>query len=564
MWSDADPRRRGFDAIIGNPPWDRMKLQEVEWFSERRPAIAHAMRASDRRRMIDVLKREADPLWTEFELATAAAETAARVVRECGDYPLLSGGDVNLYSLFVERASTLIHKRGIVGLLVPSGIAADKGAARFFTGVSGTGRISSLLDFENKRTFFPDVHASFKFCAFVFGGEERTFESSRCAFYLHAVDELKSAARVLNLTASDFLTVNPNTGSAPIFRSRRDADITLAVYRRQPVLVDRREEERLGRVLKVWPVRYVTMFHMTNDSGRFRRRSELEQLGWYPIEGNRWRMGEREMLPLYEGKMVQMYDHRAASVIVHSSNLHRPAQPDATAVTHHQDPRYFVTPQFWVLDEDIAESRLSDWAVAFKDVTASTNVRTMIAAIVPKAGFGNTLPVLVPDGGASSDYSDWGPLLLANIASLAFDFLARQKVQGQHLNWYIVEQLPVIRPDQFAANLGNHRIADFIRDQVLRLSFTALDLQAFATDLSYRGPPFRWDELDRRHRMARLDALFFYLYGIGRDDVAYILDSFPIIQENDQRDFGRFFTKDLVLAYLNAVSAGDLETQVVL
>ena len=72
---------------------------------------------------------------------------------------------------------------------------------------------------------------------------------------------------------------------------------------------------------------------------------------------------------------------------------------------------------------------------------------------------------------------------------------------------------------------------------------------------------FSWDEEDRRHRMARLDALFFHLYGIGRDDAAYILDTFPIVREEDEKAHGRYLTKDLVLAYLNAVTAGDLETK---
>jgi hypothetical protein len=155
----------GFDAIIGNPPWDRMKLQEVEWFAERKPEIAKAARAADRKKLIAQLETHHDPLWQDYLGAQTAAEAGSRVARECGDYPLLSGGDTNLYSLFVERAQTLIHPRGVIGLLCPSGIAADKGAAEFFRSISTTGRLAALFDFENKKTFFPDVHASFKFCA---------------------------------------------------------------------------------------------------------------------------------------------------------------------------------------------------------------------------------------------------------------------------------------------------------------------------------------------------------------------------------------------------------------
>ncbi len=562
VWSGTNGGRTGgFDAVIGNPPWDRMKLQEVEWFAERKPEIAMATRAADRKRMIAELEQADDPLRQEYLAAREMAEASTRVARECGDYPLLSGGDVNLYSLFVERAAALIQPAGRVGLLTPSGIASDKGASEFFGGIAGSGRLATLYDFENKKVFFPDIHASFKFCAMVFGGDKISIKTTSCAFYLHDVAELATPGRILALSAEDFRVVNPNTGGAPIFRTQRDADITTSIYRRQPVLVDRRGETKTNPPRKVWPVRYMTMFHMTNDSGLFKRRDELECEGWYPVAGNRYKKGEAEMVPLYEGKMVQMYDHRAANVIVHSDNLHRAAQQEATGLSHHQDSSFTPTPQFWVALSDVSKNYSGGWALGFKDVTATTNVRTMIAAIAPTAGYGNTLPIIVYDGDVS-EYRQFAPLMLANLNSLALDFLARQKVQGQHLNWFIVEQLPLIRPEQFEAKLGKHKIADFVRGEVLRLTYTAHDLEPFARDLGYDGPPFKWDEDDRRHRRARLDALFFHLYGISREDATYILDTFPIVRENDEKAYGRYLTKELVLAYMNAIAAGDLATVV--
>ena len=154
VWSEWDKpeRKGGFDAVIGNPPWDRVKLQQVEWFAARRRDIAMATRAADRKRMIIDLEKAEDPLSLEFAEAGERAKTAARMARNCGDYPLLSGGDVNLYSLFVERAMSLVKPDGMVGLLTPSGIASDKTAARFFKGVATEGRLKALYDFENRRT----------------------------------------------------------------------------------------------------------------------------------------------------------------------------------------------------------------------------------------------------------------------------------------------------------------------------------------------------------------------------------------------------------------------------
>jgi len=369
----------GFDAIIGNPPWDRMKLQQVEWFAERKPDIAKAARASDRKQRIAQLEADNDPLWQDYLAAQAAAEAGSRVARECGDYPLLSGGDINLYSLFIERAASLIHPRGLIGLLCPSGIAADKGAAEFFRGISGTGRLAALYDFENRKGFFPDVDSRFKFCALIFGGEQRLAEAARCAFYLHTLEEADDPERILTLAAQDFMAVNPNTGAAPIFRTRRDADLTTAIYRRLPVLVNRSAEP----VTKVWPVRYCTMFHMTNDSHLFKRRDELEKGGWYPVGGNRWKKGEAEVVPLYEGKMVQMYDHRAANVVMNADNLHRPAQQEASTDAQHADPAFSPTPQFYIGASDVQQQYQGGWVLAFKEITAPTNMRSMIACIAP-------------------------------------------------------------------------------------------------------------------------------------------------------------------------------------
>ena len=555
---DSGQPQGGFDAIIGNPPWDRMKLQEVEWFAARQPDIAHAVRAADRKRLIGQLEKTGDGLWLEYQQARNRAETAARLARDSGDYPLLSGGDVNLYALFVERAQSLVNDQGIVGLLTPSGIASDKGSSAFFKSIATTGRLAALLDFENRKGFFPDVDSRFKFCALVFGGVKRTFPETRCAFFLHAVAESDDPQRSFALSAEDFAAVNPNTGTAPIFRYRRDAEITRAIYGRCPVLVDRRSEPPR----QVWPVRYTTMFHMTNDSHLFKRRDELEAAGFYPVGGHRWRKGKDEYMPLYVGRMIHQYDHRAAGVEVNEASLHNPALSSAVSLQEKQNVTFMPDPQYWVPAKAVDLPETSGWVIGFRDIARATDARTLIAAFLPSAAAGNTLPLLLPLDAARDIDRNFAPLLLANLNALVTDYVARQKVQSTHVNWYILEQIPVIPPHRFEATIGPFKIADFIRSQVLRLSYTAVDMRPFAADLGYEGEPFVWDEDDRRHRLARLDALFFHLYGLDRTDADYILAQFPIVREQDEKEFGRYITRDLILAYMNAVAAGDLETVV--
>ena len=557
VWTglESAERRGGFDAVIGNPPWDRMKLQQVEWFAARRPPIALAPRAADRRRMIDAMRAAADPLAEEYDAARERVEDAARMARKTGDYPLLSGGDINLYSLFVERAMALAKPDGMVGLVVPSGIASDKTAARFFRGVATEGRLKALYDFENKKVFFRDVHASFKFCVFI-ASPSPLAGDAHCAFFLHDVSELEDPDRRFPLTAAEFARVNPNTGTASIFRSRRDAELTTAIYARLPVLADRSS----GEERKAWPVTYVRMFDMTNDSGLFRTRVELEERerAW-PVGGNRWHSPAGEWVPLYQGMMVQAFDHRAASVHVNPQNLHRPAQPEAASPAQQRDPDWLPEPQFWVLRSrtDFPEA---SWLLSFKDVTAPTNSRSMIAAFAPAAGLGNTLPILASEDLAAGSAS----LLLANLNSIPFDFVARQKIQGQHLNWFILEQLPVAPPALYeTTRFGAKTAAEVVREAVLELTYTAHDMAPFARDMGHVDeagdvlPPFRWDEERRLRLRAKLDAVHFHLYGVtDRDDIRYIYSTFPIVERQERKAWGRYRSRDLCLAWMNALEAG--------
>ena len=554
-WQDDNPTG-GFDAVIGNPPWDRIKLQEVEWFASRSPELAHAPTAAARQRGIKQLRDQDDPLVTEFDAAKLRADRLGQLIRSSGHYPLLGGGDINLYSLFVERAMRLVKPDGIVGLLTPSGIYADKTAARFFKSVSTSGRIGGLFDFENRKIFFPDVHASFKFCALIFGGEERRFAETECAFFLHDTAALHDQDRCFPLAPADFARVNPNTGTSPVFRTRRDADITRRIYERHPVLIDRSSDEEV----RAWPVRYVRMLDMANDSHHFRTAAQLDAAGSYPVDGNRWKKGEELYLPLYEGKMVQAFDHRAASIVSSEGNLFRPGQPDRTLDEEHRDPDFAPRPRYWVSLQDSEIAKSFDWLLAFKDITAPTNVRTMISAIVPRVGCGHTLPLFLP----TEDDSECGSAAcwLANLNSISFDYVARQKVQGTHLTWYIVEQLPVIAPVDYDRAFGPTTARALVRDHVLRLTYTAHDIAPFARDLGYDGPPFIWNEEERRHLRARLDALYFHLYGLSRDDAAYILDTFPIVRRHDEAAFGHYRTKAMILAYFNALAAGDTSTDV--
>ena len=572
VWSDwqVEGRIGGFDAIIGNPPWDRFEFEEVPWFEARDLSIALEPSGAKRKARIKTLESNGDVLWLDFKRASNRLLAATNIARKGGIYSRLNSGKLNLYKLFLERAFQLVKPGGMVGMLTPSGIAGDLSSSTFFSDVATSGHLKAFYDFENRRSryglapFFPDVDSRFKFSAFI-ASPELIFPSATCAFFLQSPEEILDPEKTFEITSKEFAVVNPNTGTAPIFRSRRDMALSTAIYSRLPILVDRSG----AKPVFAWPVRYVQMINMTSDSHLFRTRHELlEREGAWPVGSTRFKSAAGDWMPLYEGKMVQGFDHRAASIVVNPSNPNRPAQPLPATLEQHVDPAWVADPQFWIQMPPTAAQR--SYALGFKDVTAPTNVRSMIAAIVPSAATGNTLPLIEFDQESDRGYVENVTFLAANLNSLIYDFTARQKIQGQHLNWFIVEQIPVVPPIGYSKKFGNKSAADIVRNIVLELTYTANDMKAFAHDFGYLNahgdapPPFLWDDERRLKLRAKLDAVFFHLYGVtDRDDVRYIYSTFPIVEREESAAYGgRYRSRDLCLAYMSALAAGHADAEI--
>ena len=539
--------QRGFDCVVGNPPWERLKLQEREFFDAAAPEIAGAVNAATRRKLIGQLKKKRPDVYQRYEQAQGAAEAVLDYVRSCGRYPLTGKGDVNTYALFAELARGLVAPRGRVGLLVPSGIATDHTTRQFFGELTESERLIGVYDFENKAPVFRDVHRSFKFCAFLFGGAEKKCAAADFVFFAHRMEELEEKDRHISLSSKDFKLLNPNTRTCPIFRTRRDAELTKAIYRRVGVLVDKTRKEGGNP----WEIRFVRMFDQTNDAELFRTAEELKSAR-YRRDGAIWRKGRKAFLPLYEAKMVQMYDHRAASVVVKDENWMRQGQTDTTSEVQHQNPEYMLEPRWWVdrqvVADNMGESARGSW-LCFKDVTSPTNTRTMIAAFIPEAGVLNSAPLILTGKNVSERQRS---CLLADLNSLALDFVARQKVGGVHLNFFIVEQLPVFGPGFYEARCpwgGRQRLEKWISDRVLKLTCTSNDMRPLAEEAGFKPGVYRWRVGERQELQAELDAAYFLVYGVGRDDVMYILSTFSGIRNEGESLVGEGTAKRILRHY---------------
>ena len=332
----------GFDCVLGNPPWERVKLQEKEWFAERSPEIADAPNAAVRKCMIRALADDDPELYRAFLDALRQSEGWSHLMRNSGRYPLCARGDINSYAVFAEGMRDAVNERGRVGSVLPTGIATDDTTKFFFQDVVGTKSLVSLFDFENKGVFFPGVHSSYKFCLFTAGsGAQPAAGHAEYVFFAHAVEELRDPERRFTLSPDDIALLNPNTRTCPTFRSRSDAELAKAIYRRVPVLV---REARDGQPEdNPWGIRFNRMFDMSNDSHLFRRREQLESDGW-ELSGNVFCKDGAEYLPLYEAKMIHHFDHRWAS---YRREDGRDVAVDVPREDK-QDPGFGVLPRYWV------------------------------------------------------------------------------------------------------------------------------------------------------------------------------------------------------------------------
>jgi len=275
----------------------------------------------------------------------------------------------------------------------------------------------------------------------------------------------------------------------------------------------------------------------------------LGDIAYVDNDGTKW-------LPVYEGKMIWAYNHRAASVEMRLENVARAAQSITTTDSQLSDPSFTPIPAFWMPEKVLAtltpEDCANKWVVAYKDITASTNERTMVAAILPHPSSNFTVRCAFFDNKNVSDILS--VCFLANINSIVFDYITRQSLAGLHLSDYIVKQLPVLPPSAYTpADI------DFIAPRVLELVYTANDLRPFAEDMGYHGEPFRWDEVRRAQLRAELDAYYARLYGLTRDELRYILDpkevhgedfpgeTFRVLKEKEIRLYGEYRTRRLVL-----------------
>lgn len=562
----------GFDVVLGNPPWERIKLQEQEFFATKEPEIANAPNKAGREKLIKKLPQTNPALFKEYQYALHYADSSGKFLRNSQRFPLTSSGDINTYSIFSELVSNVINEKGRAGIIVPTGIATDDTNKKFFSYLMNSKRLNSLIGFENESLLFPSVHHSFKFCLLSQTGSKRSIQKAVFSYFNRNIGQLSNKKTKFEISIDELQLINPNTKTCPIFRTRVDAEITAKIYKNIPVLLNEEKNEN------PWGISFMTMFHMSNDSGLFSK--EIKE----------------EFLQLYEAKLFFQYDHRYTTYEnATQANLNEGNLPQLT-IEEHVNSMKLIKPMIYVPKEEVLE-RLNyqgyskDYLIAFRGISSSISERSLISSILPISGVSNSAPIII--FGENKTNSIYFTLFLSSLNCIIADYSLRQKLSGNNLNFFILKQVPIPSPQSFKIN-----DVIYIVPKIIELTYTAWDIKAFADDVwkeadeelkeiikkqweeskSETGghkweppewaeidpegcplPPFKWNE-DRRARLkAELDAYYAKLYQLTDEELRYILDpqdvygedfpgeTFRVLKEKEIRKYGEYRTKRLVL-----------------
>lgn len=611
--------RGGFDVVLGNPPWERIKLQEQEFFAG--TAVADAPNAAARAKMIREWSQAEEgsherAMIDAFELAKRLAEASSVFFTSPKDedptklpagqkpapsrrYPWTGRGDVNTYALFAEHFLNLTREDGRAGMIVPTGIATDFHTAPFFGYLLEHDLLRTLFDFRNKG-FFEDVAQAqgVRFALLSIGNAPQR-DPAQFAFRLEAISELEDERRKFALEATQISRINPNTKTAPIFRTRRDAELTASIYSRVPVLIEEGKADG-----NPWDISFLRMFDMANDSGLFKTVDDFTSHAFIR-DGIYWtrdggtitphvRLTNAESpndlltqlahaeniednasspdryVPLYEAKMLHQYNHRhgdyALATIKPGKEVRQIPQANLAAPGMAE---YEVTPRYWVPQDSVKRKLLRahwhrEWIFGWRDITSGIDERTLISSLSPSFGFNDKFLLCIPKMDNQRNVC-----LYASLNSLACDYIARQKLGGTSFKYFVINQLPILPPSAYSeTDLA------FIVPRVLELTYTSHAMTPFARDLGYEGPPFAWDEDRRADLRGELDAWYALAYGLSRDELRYVLDpkdvmgadypseTFRVLQKNEIAKYGEYRTQRLVLAAYDDLMAQGMRPRV--
>jgi hypothetical protein len=525
-WHLAFPEvyaRGGFDLMLGNPPWESLSPNRLEFLGKWKIGL-RSMSPQDQQSEIDRLLKD-DTILAAWTAHCSKLFHIVHFLKNSGAYTLyasgnLGKGDFNVYRMFVELALRRVRKGGRASQVVPAGFYGGANASAIRKFIFEENSLTFLAGCENKGSvFFPGVHPQTWFALYAVQRGEHT-DRFRVMF---GVDSLEKAARAyedaMDWEADMIRQLAPKTFAVPDLRNSSELTTSRKMYRACPTFGD------LDAGL---PFRhYMDELHMTSNRGLFTT--------------------DPSGLPVYEGRMVDNFDHRAKTYESGHGN-------SAVWIKREfGDPAKAIVPQWRVLRDKIPEklgNRCDTFRLGFNHVTNPRNERTFMSTLIPPGTIcGNAVPTISFDVGYEWAYLPW--LAVAN--SFVMDALLRRKLTSPNLTCSVLDSLPFPRPA-----LAD-KLVELFAPLVLRLICTAVEMTPFWNQIAELGlvGPIPDNSIpssallspsSRAQVRAELDALVAVrVFGLDRQKISDQLETFDVLRRREELAFGQFLTMRQIL-----------------
>lgn len=556
----------GFDVMLGNPPWEKLQAEEEEFFKSKNDEIANDKNAGRRKENIEKLKESNLDLHNDWNYFRNSILRVSKFIIQSNRFPYSANGNLNLYKVFVELVRSNISQNGRGGLVVQSGLFTDELSKELFEDLMSNQNIISAFDFVNTKNLF-NIHGQMRYSLVTFTNTKNS-KKSFFKFYLKSPEEISRKDDGVRMDYDDVKLINPNTFVCPQVSSQFVFNLLKKLYSDKNVINSTIEEKSFD--VGFWG----EMFNMTR----------AQKYLHYSID-----ISDKSYSPLYEAKYFYHFDHRYSTFESKSSEDCMKGSTDYISDVEKsmlKTPffRYYVNAS--EVDSKCEKYKLEKkWLLCVRSITSATNERTVISAVIPKNGVGNSANIALINEPLKAAH------LIGTFNSLLTDFIAQTKVGNQNFNIYIIEQLPILPFDKKINSTS-------IIEKVLELTYTSWDIKAFADDVWKEAdeelktaiqkqweenkeatgghvwappewceideegcplPPFKWDEERRAVLKAELDAIYAKLYRLTTEELRYILDpqdvygpdfpgeTFRVLKDKETKLYGEYRTRRLVL-----------------
>lgn len=564
----------GFDVVCANPPWNKLQFEETEWFQD--SGILNDIKSDEaykRKQRINDLKFSNTQLFSEYQHEKDKVDSISRFVRMSYRFPLTGKNKCDLYQLISEHCLSI--SKCFWGVIAPNALLTNNSNQDFFQKLTNENRLNCIYEFVNTNKIFA-ISSGKRFCLLSAKGSSDTYSEVTSGFLLEKIEDIYNKDLVYSLKTHDLAIFNPNTHNCTTFKTSYDADLTLKIYKHTSVIINETQDNPKGNP---WKLSFGRQLNQTDDSYLFKKFNVLVDAG-AKLVNDKFILNDLTYVPVIEAKLINNYNHHYASYDYEgSSEKHRITTEEELKCNFLP-----IKPQSWINLSDLKKYRDSSsksfygvkYVIAVRDVSSTSSKRIVGCSLMSlDYGFVNSVNL-------ARIYLPLYKILqfYALIASITFDYVAKQKNTGLHLSGYIFKQLPVLRPEQID-EVNQWQLVK----RVAELTYFNHDMDEFAKDLSaelsqeqneelgnrlIKQEPWVFDELRRAQLQAEIDAIVAKLYGLNDEELRYILDpedifgadciheTFRVLKNNEIKEFGEYRTKRLVLEAWKKLNQGTL------